>query len=201
MMIMYIYIYTYTYIHIYTYTYTYTYTYRYRYIYIYIYITELVFVHVTYISYISHILYMIHNMTNKCIYIYTCITCNNILHILRILYDLISMYIIMNILHLHILCPRAQFPDVFDRRARRLHSPNAAIHWSCSRLPGKTFFFQSEFKYTQGEVSKPWTWQKVPHAAAWQNMRRVWQICLNIYVYTYIHAAVQPRPARICMVR
>ena len=55
-----------------------------------------------------------------------------------------------------------RFPDLLDRRVPRLGH-------SCSLHRGKTFFFQSEFKYTQGEVSKPWTWQKVPHAAAWQN--------------------------------
>ncbi|CAE6967571.1 unnamed protein product [Symbiodinium natans] len=33
---------------------------------------------------------------------------------------------------------------------------------------GKTIFYQSEFKYTLGEASKPGTWQDVPHAVSYR---------------------------------
>jgi hypothetical protein len=35
-------------------------------------------------------------------------------------------------------------------------------------LQGKTYFFQSEFKYTMGVHSQPETWDNVPHAVTWQ---------------------------------
>lgn len=46
------------------------------------------------------------------------------------------------------------------------HANDDIVVWNGEK--GKTFFFQSEFKYTQGEVSKPWTWQKVPHAVSYR---------------------------------
>ena len=42
----------------------------------------------------------------------------------------------------------------------------AHLSWK-KHLQGKTYFYQSEFKYTMGVHSEPHTWDHVPHAVTW----------------------------------
>ncbi|CAE7331752.1 unnamed protein product [Symbiodinium pilosum] len=46
------------------------------------------------------------------------------------------------------------------------HANDDIVVWNGEN--GKTFFYQSEFKYTQGESSKPSTWEKVPHSVSYR---------------------------------